>query len=388
MMQARAAWGARAVALASGTALIVLALSMDRVWFDAHVLPVWGQARASQATTVSVLRVALALVGFVLLAFVPLLPRLLRRCAPGRLLSQSALCLAAALLGTVAAESILRTRTWYSLFGNFGTVEPLRQTDAELGWVYVPNHVGHNIVGGRDVDYATDGNGYRVRASGATTDTRRPAVIFIGESVMQGWGLQWQETIPAQAERMLGVASANLAVNGYGTDQIYLRLKRELPRFERTVAVVILFMPALVDRDLDHDRPYLDAELRWHAGNTPRLRLVAQAERVLRIRSRARIAAGVATTQAALKGMFALAQRRKAEALIVVPQFGPAEPAEVALRRRVLDEAGLPYVLVPLDRRWLLPGDHHPDARGAKAIADAVARRLSPHLVRAAQPAD
>jgi hypothetical protein len=50
------------------------------------------------------------------------------------------------------------------------------------------------------------------------------------------------------------------------------------------------------------------------------------------------------------------------------------------LRRRILDETGLPYVHVQLDPSWHLPGDLHPDPRAAEAIAVAVARRLSPRL--------
>lgn len=46
------------------------------------------------------------------------------------------------------------------------------------------------------------------------------------------------------------------------------------------------------------------------------------------------------------------------------------------LRRRILDEPGLPYVNVKLDPSWHLPGDMHPDARGAQVIAIAVAERL------------
>ena len=50
---------------------------------------------------------------------------------------------------------------------------------------------------------------------------------------------------------------------------------------------------------------------------------------------------------------------------------------EEMLRRRILDEAGLPYVHVRLDPSWHLPGDLHPDPRAAQAIAIAVAGRLS-----------
>jgi hypothetical protein len=47
---------------------------------------------------------------------------------------------------------------------------------------------------------------------------------------------------------------------------------------------------------------------------------------------------------------------------------------EEMLRRRILVEAGLPYVHVKLDPSWHLPGDLHPDPHAAQAIA--VAGRL------------
>ena len=56
-------------------------------------------------------------------------------------------------------------------------------------------------------------------------------MLFTGESVMFGKGLTWEESIPAQVGAMLGKQSANLAVDGYGNDQAYLRVQAELPRF-------------------------------------------------------------------------------------------------------------------------------------------------------------
>ena len=50
---------------------------------------------------------------------------------------------------------------------------------------------------------------------------------------------------------------------------------------------------------------------------------------------------------------------------------------EAALRRRILDDAGLPDVLVALDPASRVPGDVHPDARAAHQIASAVAARLN-----------
>jgi hypothetical protein len=56
------------------------------------------------------------------------------------------------------------------------------------------------------------------------------------------------------------------------------------------------------------------------------------------------------------------------------------------LRRRILDEAGLPYVHVTLDPSWHLPGDLHFDSRAAQAIAIAVAGRLQGRYVEGKTP--
>ena len=87
---------------------------------------------------------------------------------------------------------------------------------------------------------------------------------------MFGEGLTWDESIPAQTGAMLGTQSVNLAVHGYSTDQIFMRLERELPRFARTVAVVSIFMSELFGRNLDDDRPHL---ARISSGSPPCTRL-------------------------------------------------------------------------------------------------------------------
>jgi hypothetical protein len=86
---------------------------------------------------------------------------------------------------------------------------------------------------------------------------------------------------------------------------------------------------------------------------------------------------GVTMTRAVLRATVELAKTRDAAAVIVVPQFGPEAENERLLRRRVLDEAGLPYVLVPIDPTWRLRWDRHPNARAANAIAAAIARTIS-----------
>ena len=339
-----------AVALA-GVALIALAGAAGRDWADRHFLPAFALSRSAQIGILNGLRVLLALVGLFLLLFVrPRVARTVKAGRGGRLLVSTLTASLAVVAALATTEGILHTRTWQATQEKWGSKEPLRQRDDLLGWAFVPNHHGQTDVDGRAIDYATDRFGYRVPAAGNQTDLAAPTILFAGELIMHGFGLQWPETIPAQVQAMSGAHVANIAVNAHATDQIYMRLRRELPRFAHPVAVVIPFVPILFDRNLDEDRPYLDSSLRWNAAHPPELRLVELGRRILRYRSEADIEAGVATTQAVLRATIELARSRGASALIVVPQFLPEEPTETAIRRRVLDDAHLPYLLVPLDR--------------------------------------
>jgi hypothetical protein len=192
---------------------------------------------------------------------------------------------------------------------------------------------------------------------------------------MFGEGLAWEETIPAQVGALMHVQSANLAVHGYSTDQAFLRLQTALPHFRRPLAVVTLFMTALFGRNLDDDRPHLGPGLTWQPAE-PHGRLVTLAGLIVPYRRDETVERGVGVSREVLRAMVALAHTRGAAPLIVVPQFGAEEPVETRLRSRILDETGLPYVLVTVDSSWRLPWDRHPNARAAALIAESVATRL------------
>ena len=81
-------------------------------------------------------------------------------------------------------------------------------------------------------------------------------------------------------------------------------------------------------------------------------------------------------TRAVLRATRELADSRHAQSLILVPQFSPESLAERELRRRILDETGLDYVLVELDPAWKQHGDPHPDAHAMQVMAAAVAAKL------------
>ena len=211
--------------------------------------------------------------------------------------------------------------------------------------------------------------------STSRSDPERPTIVFVGESVMFGEGLTWEESVPAQVGAMMGIQSANLAVHGYSTDQAYLRLETELPRFRRPVAVVSLFMTALFGRNLDDDRPHLGPGLVWLPGGTARAAGVAR-PLLVPYRSDETVERGITVTREVFGATVEAGACARGDAAHRRAAFRRRGEAERTLRRRILDETGLPYVWIEIDEAWRLPWDRHPNARAAHTIATAVAARL------------
>jgi len=360
------------IAVASiGLALVVCSAAASQRWLDRHFLPSWFVPRQWYVLIESTVRIVLAVCG-VWLALVARsrVGHFVAR-APDRVLRVAI----AAILALGAGELVPRRVHSPSAEWLVRDEEPRRRRDPLLGWTFVPARTGHNSIGGRVIEYSFDPAGYRVRRVGEPVDPEQPTILFTGESVMFGEGLTWEESVPAQVGSMLGVQSANLAVHGFGSDQAYLRLKMELPRFRRPVAVVSLFMTALFGRNLDDDRPHLGPGLVWLPAEQQG-KLASLAALLVPYRSDDTVERGITVTREVLRATVNLARACGATPLIVVPQFDVEAQVEQTLRRRILDETGVPYVLVEVDAAWHLPWDRHPDARGAHAIATAVAARL------------
>ncbi len=355
-----------------GIALILAALAAGQGWWDRHILPVFAVERTTMVAAECTVRGLIVLAG---VALSLVLRRPIANTLSRATLGGSVRTLLAVVLALAAGELILRAHPPRPHDADPLEQEPRRQGDRWLGWVFVP---GRSVVveeAGRRVSYSFDAAGHRVSSAAATVDFERPTLIFTGESIIAGFGLAWEETIPARVSALLGTQCANLAVFDYSNDQSYLRLAAELPRFRKPVAVVTLFMPSLFDKNLLHNRPHLSAVGRWQPADE-HWRLVELLRWIIPYRSSAAVEQGITRTRGSLGALVDLARAQGAQALIVVPQFGPESAPEALLRRRILDEVGLPYVHVILDRSWHLPGDPHPDPRAAQAIAIAVAARL------------
>jgi hypothetical protein len=358
----------RAVALV-GFAVVLAAAAANQAWLDRHFLPSFFMPRQWYVWIESGVRLLIAGAGVGLM--------LGRRRISGVLIDAPALTLqviAAAVLAVVAGEFVLRTIDVRPTEWLRAEEEPRRQQDAELGWVLAPARTGHSSVGGRQIDYAIDAASYRVARADEPVDRERPTLMFAGESVMFGEGLRWEETIPASASVMLGTQSANLAVHGYSTDQMYLRLARELPRFSQPVAVVAIFMTELFGRNLDSDRPHLGPGLAPQPAER-RSRLMSMAGLLVPYRRDTTVERGVDVTREVLRAIVQLAREHAATPLVVIPQFGVEADAQRKLRERIVTP-DIPSVFVPLDPDWRLPWDRHPNARAAKVIATAIVARL------------
>jgi hypothetical protein len=352
--------------------LLAAALLANQRWLDRHFLPSFFLTRQTYVLLETIVRVVLGILGVSLALVVrPYIGRVVAR-TPGRVLHVAI----AAALALAASELVLRRVHLRPAEWLGRDQEPRRQADTRLGWTFVPSRTGHGAIGGRVVDYAFDAAGYRVRRVDEPVDPERPTILFTGESVMFGKGLRWEESVPAQVGAMLGKQSANVAVDGYGSDQAYLRVQGDLPRFRQPLAVVALFMTTLFGRNLDDDRPHLGPGLVWLPGVTHgRLRALLQL--IAPYRSDETVERGITVTREIFQATVDLAVARGATPLILVPQFGPEDRVEQTLRRRILDEPGLPYELVEIDPEWRVPGDVHPNARAAHVIAAAVAARLT-----------
>jgi hypothetical protein len=349
----------------AGFAILLLggALAADQAWFDRHFLPIFALPRPVMIGAEQGLRGFAILVAAMLLLTCRPIARLLSRATAGGVLR--AVLAAALALGT--SELLLRVHPLHPHDADPLELEPRRQPDPLLGWKFAPSRFVVAREAGRAVSYSFDAASYRVPAAGAKVDVARPTVIFTGESIVAGFGLAWEETIPAQVSALLGIQSANLAASDYSNDQSYLRLAAELPRFRKPVAIVTLFMPSLFDRNLLSNRPHLGpagSGLVWQPPEQ-HWRLAALLHWLVPYRSAATIDEGIVRTRDSLAALVHQACARGAQPLIIVPQFGEASSVEEALRRLSLMRPACPMPVCPISasdsiRHGTCPAMHIP----------------------------
>ena len=384
--------------MGAGAALVAWGLLADAHWAERHVLTSYCATHPVEWVMARALRWIAGALG--VLAATKLAAVLARRAqrASLRVRAGALVGIAVAVTGSLAMTELHMRRLYARLaFGGSsspsgGREVPMARPDPRLGWSYFPERTTWVQIGGRKLAYAIDAEGDRAASMDDRSDPDRPTVVFTGESIAFGYGLPYEETIPFLVGRDLGVQAINLAVVGYGNDQAYLRLLDALPRYRHPVAIVTVFVPDQIRRNVDDWRPRLalgpDGALAIVPPSTgPRIAKLLQVlpfhgDDALRV------------TAAVLRATAEVARTRGAFPLFVVTNYGPACLREGGDESWVVEELfvrqGLPFVRVDLGPEDRLPGlyERHPSLRGTRAIAAAVAGALSQHLAATCRAAD
>ena len=135
------------------------------------------------------------------------------------------LAVAATGLTLLAAEGVLRL-VWHA----DGQHTVIRHHPV-YGWALRPRSLMHSVSTGRGLDYHIQVNslGLRDRERSSQTSPGTQRVLFVGDSVVFGAGVEFGDRCSDQLERALGpgVEVVNAGVSGWGTDQEYLWLTHE-----------------------------------------------------------------------------------------------------------------------------------------------------------------
>ncbi|HEY1697529.1 MAG TPA: hypothetical protein VGG39_35445 [Polyangiaceae bacterium] len=287
----------------------------------------------------------------------------------------------AVVLALVASEVLLRLKGLPKKHDQPGSCDPMMtEPDARNGWLWRASYALDRDQGGRVIPFAFDADHDRAPSTTWTADRAAPSILFAGESIVEGHALLWDETIPAIVGGALGIQTVNLGVQGYGSDQAFVRLADALPRFQHPVAVVSLFFPGMVDRVAWVDRPRLafdgDALRVTPAGPTwwQDLRLTRTARELAPWHD----ADAVALTARVFAATERMARARGATAITLVtyPE-GTLSDGDRALVDRVVGGTRV------VERSYVpIPGDGHPDAPSARRLAEAVVEALRDARVR------
>jgi hypothetical protein len=366
--------------------LLVAAYRIDRQWIQRHVLLPNGPPGSAEAWMAGV-RGSLVLAALVLLRLRPTLVAVATKISLVRLARTAMPVLLAIAASCVTVEALLRLMPPRVLRGR--SVYPYAAPHPRYGWTGQPSSTTTPRISGRDVVVAFNREGIRVRKQDDEPDPAPRTILFTGESIALGYGLNYAETYPALVAERRGVQCVNLAGAAYGSDQAYLRLIDAMPRFERLVATVTVFIPLQLGRNLHDDRSRLvlrpSSELELvPAANDFLSRLYIR--RLLRnelpfLGDRA-IDRTLTLTSAILRETSMRTRARGATPLFVIPIHGAKRPLgdhpEAWILRTLFVKQELPFILVDLQPDQLLNGDFHPGPLGAETIANAILAALPP----------
>jgi hypothetical protein len=381
--------------VAVGLALLLWAWRADRAWFEVHTMGFFACMTQPSELRHSIMKRWLGVVvGLVMILVVrPRAGRWAGRRSALQVVSAFGVTFVAALLALVASEFILR-RTPQRPGPVTYNYEPLSDHDPRLEWIPMASHTSDHRVGDKDLHFYVDANSWRVRSPDEVIDFDKATILFTGESIGSGFGLNYEETYPFMVGQDLGVQVVNLAVQAYSIGQSYVRMSDALPRFKRPLAAVTLVVPPSIMRNVTADRPRLefadDGSYTVHPRHDDdwfsfvrgsRLMTVYYAAIDYRSDEAFRIARAtfVATArQATARGAFPL---------FVFTQWKeyclPSDDGDLVVVHNLFDGLDVTHIRADAPRDTFDPSIQHINARGQRVLADAIEHALRDHGIPA-----
>jgi hypothetical protein len=278
------------------------------------------------------------------------------------------------------------------------------QFDPEIGWTYRPNQSQWVtfVTGQPPILVHHNEFGARVRSEGTHFDQTVPTLILVGCSYTMGFGLSYEETFAGYLESIpdFPFQVVNLGVEGYGTDQSMLILKRYFDSFD-TKVVVFTYTEGQTDRNLNYDRRILHPSARF-VGTKPLFGLNREGTLYLKKRPRlykdlswSRVWAYVQIawhrwgpiptfdlTRALVREMQDYVETRGATFIVVDWDWaysgteGDPSPFE-GMNINLIDTGDeAPPGWNEWNSPWLLPNDSHPSAKGTLRVAQLICKEL------------
>jgi hypothetical protein len=286
----------------------------------------------------------------------------------------------AVVFALAASESLLRAVDHPKKHDFKGSCDnEMGEPDARIGWLWRANFEHTVMQGGRAIHFAFDAHHDRVSRPGVEEDPDRPTVLLVGDSFVAGHGLEWRESLAGLLEEALRIQVVDLGVDGYGSDQAFLRLVDAIPRFRHLVAVVTLFRPDMVERLAWSDRPQLsfESDVPAVSPRTPGflgdLRVVRVIADLLPYRDEGSIQLGGHIFRETAR----LSAARGARAVFLTPTLARSwPPSDGYLVRELLTAEGLETVNPDWQYQPLL-GDNHPNPASTRRLAAALIEALA-----------
>jgi hypothetical protein len=369
---------AELLVVAAGLALFAGAWALDVEWLERR----FGLETA-HGYFLTIERAILVATGAALIVvFRPKAGRWTERVGAGEAVATCVRFTVALVLAVVASEVGLRILKLPRRYDMAVSSEALGEKNPRYGWLFKASKSITIPTGGRPIRYDFNAEHNRARSADDLPDPSRPSLLFVGESITVGHGLQWEESLPAIVGEALNLQVVNLGVEGYASDQAFLRLLDALPRFEHPVAVITLFLPGLVNRleRVDHPRLVFDGvEAKLVAPDfVQNLRLTQAFRESLDFHPEW----AIKTTEEVFRQTARLAKERGARAIFLTPYLGTNWPrGDGYLVQELLVRQGL-TVVDPNFGFEPIPGDNHPNAASTRRLAQAVIAALQTELAR------